>query len=122
MTDAKSPSSDRFIAFQGEPGAYSELACQQFMPDFTPHPYATFEKAIRAVTQGHAERAMLPVENSLAGRVSDIHVLLPESDLHIIGEYFLPIHHQLMACAGVKFEALKTIRSHAMSTRQKIMA
>ena len=118
MTDATQSSSKPFIAFQGEAGAYSELACQQYMPAFSPLPCATFEKAILAVASGQAERAMLPIENSLAGRVSDIHVLLPESDLHIIGEYFLPIHHQLMACAGVTLDAIKTVRSHAMALGQ----
>ncbi|MEL6112342.1 MAG: prephenate dehydratase [Pseudomonadota bacterium] len=106
------------ITFQGEVGAYSDLACRTFQPDFEPVACATFEKAMAAVGEGQAELALLPVENSLAGRVSDIHVLLPQSDLHITGEYFMPIHHQLMARPGVCLDDIKTVRSHAMALGQ----
>ena len=106
------------IAFQGEAGAYSHIACQQFAPDLEPLPCPTFEEAIAQVKSGGAQKAMLPIENSVAGRVSDIHALLPDSDLYIIGEHFLPIHHQLMALPGVKREDLKVVRSHVMALGQ----
>ncbi len=106
------------IAFQGEPGAFSEQACLEFAPGFEPLPCPTFEHALGAVTEGRAERAMLPVENSLAGRVSDIHHLLPDADLHIVAEHFLPVHHQLLVRPGARLEELKTVRSHAMALGQ----
>ncbi len=106
------------ITFQGEPGAYSQIACREFAPEFEPLPCPTFEEAIAKVQSGEAKRAMLPIENSVAGRVSDIHVLLPESGLYIVGEYFLPIHHQLMAITGTKIADLKKVRSHAMALGQ----
>jgi len=106
------------IAFQGELGAYSQIACREFAGEFEPMACATFEEAIDAVENGAAARAMLPVENSIAGRVSDIHHLLPESDLSIIGEYFLPIRHQLLGKNGVRLEDIKTVRSHAMALGQ----
>jgi prephenate dehydratase len=106
------------IAFQGEPGAFSEHACATYAPGYEPLPCATFEQALDAVRTGAAARAMLPVENSLAGRVSDIHHLLPSSGLHIIGEHFLPIHHQLIAAPGVALKDIRTVRSHAMALGQ----
>ncbi|MBT8471964.1 MAG: prephenate dehydratase [Marinicaulis sp.] len=106
------------IAFQGEPGAYSEVACRKFAPNLEPMPCATFEDAFEAVRTGAAARAMLPIENSLAGRVSDIHHLLPDAGLHIVAEYFLPIEHQLMAPPGVALDDVKTVRSHAMALGQ----
>ncbi|MFQ5563243.1 MAG: prephenate dehydratase [Parvularculaceae bacterium] len=106
------------IAFQGEPGAYSELACMQFAPDCAPLACATFEEAFEAVQSGRATRAMLPIENSLAGRVADIHHLLPEAGLHIIAEHFLPIEHHLLAKPGVRFEDVEVVRSHAMALGQ----
>ncbi|MEZ5893495.1 MAG: prephenate dehydratase [Parvularculaceae bacterium] len=106
------------IAYQGEPGAFSELACVTFAPDLEPMPCATFERAMGAVTSGAAERAMLPIENSLAGRVADIHHLLPDAGLHIVAEYFLPVEHHLMAKKGTKIEDIKVVRSHAMALGQ----
>ena len=106
------------IAFQGEPGAYSEEACDTFAPGFSPLACPTFEAALRAVQEGRAARAMLPVENSLAGRVADIHHLLPETDLHIIGEHFLKIRHQLLALPGTDPETLEVVRSHSMALGQ----
>lgn len=106
------------IAFQGEPGAFSEQACRQFAGRYTPLPCPTFEDAFEAVSSGRAVRAMLPVENSLAGRVADIHHLLPASDLHIVAEHFLPIEHHLMARPGVTLDRVKTVRSHAMALGQ----
>ena len=115
---SENQASKKAIAYQGEPGAFSELACTAFAPGFEPIPCATFERAFEAVTSGRAERAMLPIENSLAGRVSDIHHLLPEAGLHIIAEHFLPVEHHLMARPGVKLEDIKVVRSHAMALGQ----
>ena len=108
----------RAIAYQGEPGAFSELACITFAPEFDPVPCATFERAFEAVAAGRAERAMLPIENSLAGRVSDIHHLLPEAGLHIVAEHFLPVEHHLMARPGAAIDDIKVVRSHAMALGQ----
>lgn len=100
------------IAFQGEPGANSDTACRNMYPDMEPLPCATFEDAFNAVETGKAALAMIPIENTIAGRVADIHHLLPESRLHIVAEYFLPIHFDLMVLPGVKIEEIKTVHSH----------
>ena len=100
------------IAFQGEPGANSDTACRDMYPDMQPMPCATFEDAFSAVKHGRADLAMIPIENSVAGRVADIHHLLPASDLHIVGEYFLPIQFQLMAKKGTKINDITTVYSH----------
>ncbi|RUX30414.1 prephenate dehydratase [Mesorhizobium sp. M2A.F.Ca.ET.042.01.1.1] len=100
------------ISFQGEPGANSDTACRNMFPAMDPLPCPTFEDAFNAVETGKAELAMIPIENTIAGRVADIHHLLPESKLHIVGEYFLPIHFQLMVLPGVKREEIKTVHSH----------
>ena len=98
------------IAFQGEPGANSHLAAHAAFPEMTPLPCLTFEDAFAAVREGHARYAMIPIENSLAGRVADVHHLIPESGLFIIGERFEPIRHQLMAVKGAK-GASRMVRS-----------
>ena len=100
------------IAFQGEFGANSDMACRDMFPDMEPLPCATFEDAFTALEQGETDLAMIPIENTIAGRVADIHHLLPDSRLHIVGEYFMPIHFQLMALPGVKREEIKTVHSH----------
>jgi len=100
------------IAFQGEYGANSDTACRHMYPSMQPLPCPTFEDAFTAVEKGEADLAMIPIENTLAGRVADIHHLLPQSSLHIIGEYFLPIHFQLMVLPGVKRQEIKTVHSH----------
>ncbi len=105
-------SSTNRIAFQGEPGANSDTACRNMFPGMEPMPCATFEDAFNAVESGAAELAMIPIENTIAGRVADIHHLLPESSLHIVGEYFLPIHFQLMVLPGVKIDEIKSVHSH----------
>ncbi|HEV2897894.1 MAG TPA: prephenate dehydratase [Pseudaminobacter sp.] len=107
-----SPEKTNKISFQGEPGANSDTACRNVYPSMEPLPCPTFEDAFNAVETGRADLAMIPIENTIAGRVADIHHLLPESRLHIVGEYFLPIHFQLMALPGVKRQELKTIHSH----------
>jgi prephenate dehydratase len=100
------------ISFQGEPGANSDTACRNMFPDMEPLPCPTFEDAFNAVEAGKADLAMIPIENTIAGRVADIHHLLPESKLHIVGEYFLPIHFQLMVLKGVDRSEIKTVHSH----------
>jgi prephenate dehydratase len=100
------------ISFQGEPGANSDTACRNMFPNMEPLPCATFEDAFNAVETGKADLAMIPIENTIAGRVADIHHLLPDSKLHIVGEYFLPIHFQLMVLPGVKIEEIKAVYSH----------
>lgn len=106
------------IAFQGELGAYSHLACRKYHPDYEPLACVSFQAAFKAVQNGKAQLAMIPVENSLAGRVSDIYHLLPEGNLHIIQEDYLPIHHQLMGVKGAVLADVKVARSHAMALGQ----
>jgi prephenate dehydratase len=100
------------ISFQGEPGANSDTACRNMFPSMEPLPCPTFEDAFTAVEAGKADLAMIPIENTIAGRVADIHHLLPESKLHIAGEYFLPIHFDLMVLPGVSRSEIKTVHSH----------
>lgn len=100
------------IAFQGEPGANSDTACRNMYPKMEPLPCATFEDAFNAVETGKADLAMIPIENTIAGRVADIHHLLPESRLHIVAEYFLPIHFQLMVLKGRSMADIKSVHSH----------
>src|SRR6201996_479144 len=100
------------IAFQGEPGANSHLAIVEAYPDAEPMPCATFEDALAVIASGEADLGMIPIENSVAGRVADIHHLLPASGLFIVGEWFLPVHHQLMAPRGAKLADIKTVESH----------
>ncbi len=100
------------ISYQGEPGSNSDAACQMVYPGVETIPAATFEDALAAVANGDADLAMIPIENSIAGRVADIHHLLPGSGLHIIGEYFMPIHFQLMALPGTRLDQVTTVRSH----------
>jgi prephenate dehydratase len=100
------------IVFQGEPGANSHIACHEAYPDLETMPRATFEDAFAAVSGGEAHLAMIPIENSVAGRVADIHHLMPTSGLHIVAEHFLPIRHQLMAPKGATLATVKTVQSH----------
>jgi prephenate dehydratase len=106
------------IAYQGEPGANSHIACNQAFPALEPMPCRTFEDCFAAVEKGEADLAMIPVENTIAGRVSDIHSLLPGTSLQIVAEYYLPIRFQLMALPGVKLEEVKKARSHIMGLGQ----
>jgi prephenate dehydratase len=100
------------IVFQGEPGANSHLACQEVYPKVEAVPCPTFEDCFAAVEKGTADLAMIPIENSLAGRVADIHHLLPTSGLHIIAEHFLPIHFHLMAPKGATMKSIRRVHSH----------
>jgi prephenate dehydratase len=106
------------IAFQGAPGAYSDLACRQVFPGRPTLPCAAFEDVIAAVREGRAELAMLPIENSVAGRVADIHHLMPESALHIIGEHFQRVNHHLLAPKGATLDGLRLVRSHVHALSQ----
>src|SRR5258708_13384658 len=106
------------IAFQGEPGANSHIAIAEAHPDAEPMPCATFEDALAAITSGEADLGMIPIENSVAGRVADIHHLLPASGLFIVAEWFLPIRHQLMAPRGAKLADIKTVESHVHALGQ----
>lgn len=106
------------IAYQGEPGANSHIACSQARPDLEPMPCRTFEDVFSAVAQGDAAEAMIPVENSIAGRVADIHHLLPDSGLHINAEHFLAIRFFLMARKGMTLDQIKRARSHIMGLGQ----
>ncbi|MBP1851660.1 prephenate dehydratase [Rhizobium halophytocola] len=106
------PAKTNRISFQGEFGANSDMACRDAYPDMEPLPCPTFEDAFVALEGGDADLAMIPIENTLAGRVADIHYLLPLSRLHIIGEYFMPIRFQLMAMPGVWFDEIQTVHSH----------
>lgn len=106
------------IAFQGRPGAYSDLACRTAFPGIPTLPCDTFEGAMAALREGRAELAMLPCENSLAGRVPDIHYLLPESGLAIVGEHFQRVEHCLLAPPGARIEGVKRVHSHAVALGQ----
>jgi prephenate dehydratase len=106
------------IVFQGEPGANSHIACREAYPDGEALPYPTFEDALNAVASGEADLGMIPIENSVAGRVADIHHLMPASGLHIIAEWFLPIRNQLMAPKGAKLDGIKSVESHIMALGQ----
>jgi prephenate dehydratase len=102
----------RKIVFQGERGANSHIACLAAYSDYEPIPCATFEEALTAVSSGDADLGMIPIENSIAGRVADIHHLLPYANLHIVGEHFLPIHFQLMAVKGATLATITSVESH----------
>jgi prephenate dehydratase len=106
------------IVFQGQPGAYSHLACRQVCPHLEAVPTESFEEAFAAVRAGEAERAMIPIENSVAGRVADIHHLMPHAGLKIIGEHFQRVNHHLLAVPGARLEDLKTVHSHVHALNQ----
>ena len=106
------------IAFQGELGAYSHQACRETYPDMEPVPCPTFEDAIALVRQGDAKLAMLPIENSLYGRVADIHHLLPSSELYIIREHFVPIRLQVLGVPGARLADIKEAQSHTVALGQ----
>ncbi|GAB4229736.1 MAG: prephenate dehydratase [Methyloligellaceae bacterium] len=106
------------IAFQGELGANSHAACVHAYPDLEPLPAATFEDALASVRNGAARYAMIPIENSVAGRVADIHHLLPESGLYIVAEHFERVHHQLLGLPGADLAGLKRVLSHTHALGQ----
>jgi len=106
------------IAYQGEPGANSHIACIQAYRKFAPLPCPTFEDAFAAVRSGRAALAMIPIDNSIAGRVADIHYLMPRSGLHIVAEWFLPVQHQLMAPKRATLRTIRTVESHVHALGQ----
>jgi prephenate dehydratase len=106
------------IAYQGEAGANSHIACLEAVPDHEPLACKTFEDCFQAVHDGSAALAMIAIDNSLAGRVADVHHLLPQSELFIIGEHFLPIHFQLLVNKGTKLADIKSVHSHVHALGQ----
>ena len=111
-------SGQKKIAFQGEPGANSDEACRTYFPEYEPQPCASFEDAFEAVKSGDCALGMIPIENSIAGRVGDVHHLLPDSGLRIIGERFKPIRFQLMANPGARLEDIRTVASMPIALGQ----
>ncbi len=106
------------IAYQGEPGANSHIVCNEHHPDAETLPCASFEDVFAAVASGEADLAMIPIDNSIAGRVADIHHFLPTSGLHIVAEHFLRIQFSLMAVPGASLETIKTVHSHVHALGQ----
>jgi prephenate dehydratase len=106
------------VSYQGEPGANSHLASLEVFPDCEPIACATFEDALAAVKGGETRYAMIPIENSVAGRVADIHHLLPNAGLHIVGEHFLRVRHQLMALPNASLLTVKKALSHTQALGQ----
>ncbi|MGB3223550.1 MAG: prephenate dehydratase [Desulforhopalus sp.] len=114
MTDKKY----KTIAFQGMAGAYSDLACRKAYPELETVPSVSFEAAFQAVRENKADLAMIPVDNTLAGRVADVHYLIPSGELHIIGEHFQLIRHCLIGLPGAKLEDLTDVHSHVHAIPQ----
>ncbi len=116
----KTPEKDpaHVISFQGEPGAYSDMACRAVFPDKVTLACPSFEDTFAAVNDGRAGLAMIPIENSSAGRVADIHHLLPEGNLHIVGEHFQKVNHQLLAPKGATVDSVKVVHSHVQALSQ----
>jgi len=106
------------ISFQGEPGANSHIAAREAYPALEPMPCPSFEDAFAAVSEGQARYAMIPVENSVAGRVADVHYLIPDSGLYIVAERFVPIKHQLLGLKSATLEGLTHVRSHPQALGQ----
>lgn len=115
MTAASAPAK---IAFQGVLGAYSHLACREAVPDMAPMPCETFEAVFAAVESGAARLAMIPIENSVAGRVAEIHMILPHTGLRIRGEHFQRVNHQLLGVKGATIDGLKVVHSHVHALSQ----
>lgn len=108
----------RTVAFQGLPGAYSHLACRRIFPDFEVLPCDSFEDVFAAVRQGLARHAVIPVDNTVAGRVADVHHLLPRGGLHIVGEHFLRVNHHLLGVPGAWLEQVEVVLSHVHALGQ----
>ena len=108
----------RRVAFQGEPGAYANLAAREALPHAQYVPYPTFDDAVHSVRTGETDLAVIPVENSSMGRIADIHHLLPDAGLHIVGEHFLPIRHQLLGIKGATLAGLKSVYSQGPALAQ----
>jgi len=106
------------IAFQGQSGAYSEMACTEVFPEMQTVSCANFEDAFEAVINGTTKYAMIPIENSRAGRVADIHNLLKDSSLHIVKEYFYSVNHQLLGLEGSNISDIVSVSSHNQALSQ----
>ncbi len=106
------------IAFQGAYGAYSDMACRAVFPDLKTIPCDSFDEAFSAVNDGRADLAMIPVDNTIAGRVADVHHLMPDGDLFIIGEHFQPVNHMLLGVKGAKITDIKYVHSHVHAIPQ----
>jgi len=109
---------DIIIAFQGSAGAYSDMACRNAYPEMTTLPCRSFPDTFEAVRSGSADLAMIPIENTIAGRVADIHHLLPESDLHIVGEHFQRVNHHLLGMPGADISDITHVHSHVHALNQ----
>jgi prephenate dehydratase len=118
MTNVSSIAKAKRVAFQGEPGAYANLAAREALPNAMAIPRPTFDDAVGAVRDGETDLCIIPVENSLHGRIADIHHLLPEAGLYIVGEHFLRIRHQLLGIKGATLAGLKTAMSQAPALGQ----
>ena len=116
MSDQASP--ENSIAFQGMPGANSDMACRVVYPEMSTLPCESFEETFAAVREKRAKYAMIPVENSLAGRVADIHHLLPDSGLHIIAEHYQRVNHSLLAIKDARIQDIKVVHSHVHALNQ----
>lgn len=112
------PDPQQTIAYQGVPGAYSHLACTKAYPKTTAVACASFEEAFQAVEEGRLDLAMIPVENSTAGRIADIHHLLPATKLHIVAEHYQPVHHCLLGVKGAQLTDVKLALSHSAALAQ----
>lgn len=112
------PAGVKRIAYQGEPGSNSHLVCKQHHGDAETLPCPSFEEAFAAVSSGAADLAMIPIDNSIAGRVADIHHFLPTSGLHVVGEHFLPIEFMLMSIDRAELDSIKTVHSHVHALGQ----
>lgn len=110
--------SHKIIAFQGHEGAYSHQACKKVYPDMETLSCPSFEDAFIAVREEKADLAMIPVDNTIAGRVADVHHILPRSGLYIIGEFFLPVRHALLGVPGAKIDNITDIHSHVHAIPQ----
>ena len=106
------------IVFQGEEGANSHIACREVFPEMRALPCSTFNDVFAMVAGGDARLGMIPIENSLAGRVADIHHLLPDSGLHIVGEHFMRVRHHLLGVPGARVEELREVQSHIQALSQ----
>ena len=106
------------IAFQGMAGAYSNMACEECFPNAKAIPCISFENMLETTKSKVSDLAMVPIENSVAGRVADIHNLIPESGLHIIGEHYQKVNHQLLALKGATLKTIKTVKSHSQGLAQ----
>ncbi len=118
MTQSTLVARAKRVAFQGEAGAYANLAAREALPHATPVPRPTFEDAVAAVRDGETELAIIPVENSLHGRIADIHHLLPDAGLYIVGEHFHRVRHQLLGIKGAPLDGLRAVLSQGPALGQ----